>query len=733
MSSATVSPSSRPPESNGLARPLARLLAAVRRRARRHIWLESLALVALAACACGWTALAIDWLIEPPPWARAAAGIAALGLCAWLVGTRLVARLLVPLPDDSLALAVERRHPELGDSLSTAVDLARDRAAADVDHELLARTTAEAVARLDRIRPGSVFRLRRLATLAAAAAVAIGATAGAAAVRPALAAVWARRMLLLADEPWPRRVTLAVDGFPAGVRTVARGSDVEVVVHARAEGALPEVVELRVRGPGGWRTERMGTRGGATDDGQVFAHIIESINDDATVEIRGGDARLRGLKLIVADPPAIADLAITATLPDYLGAGTRVLPASRIVQVPRGSRIDVEVTASKPLATASVAVRAAGAARDDTAARAAGDATEEQVVARLGDTAAGGRTVKASIPALDVDASLIVRLEDTAGLTNRDPVAIVLAVVADEPPRIDVRLAGISTAVTPAARLPIEGTIGDDHGLESAMVSLVAGQLDRELPIGRVRAGDTLVEFAGDRAEVVPLEPLGLVVGGRLEVTVAARDGCPLDGGPNETASDTWTLDVVAPEALQAMLEAREILLRRRYEAAIDDLAQARNRLVAPVGANASADDAGNAARRCGEATARATGETAEVAAEFRGIRRELDNNGLLTPDRDARLIGQIADPLSRIATQDLAQLAGACRTAAAGGERQRLEAEVDAVLVRMREVLGRMLELESLNEVVERLRGLIRAQEQIRADTLERQRKRGREALEAP
>jgi len=214
---------------------------------------------------------------------------------------------------------------------------------------------------------------------------------------------------------------------------------------------------------------------------------------------------------------------------------------------------------------------------------------------------------------------------------------------------------------------------------------------------------------------------------------VAARDGCPLDGGPNETASDTWTLDVVAPEALQAMLEAREILLRRRYEAAIDDLAQARNRLVAPVGANASADDAGNAARRCGEATARATGETAEVAAEFRGIRRELDNNVLLTPDRDARLIGQIADPLSRIATEDLVQLAGACRTAAAGGERQRLAAEVDAVLVRMREVLGRMLEIESLNQVVERLRGLIRAQEQIRADTLERQRKRGREALEAP
>ena len=48
-----------------------------------------------------------------------------------------------------------------------------------------------------------------------------------------------------------------------------------------------------------------------------------------------------------------------------------------------------------------------------------------------------------------------------------------------------------------------------------------------------------------------------------------------------------------------------------------------------------------------------------------------------------------------------------------------------------MREVLDRMLELESYNEVIEKLRGVIEIQEQIRAETLERQRRRAREALE--
>ena len=52
---------------------------------------------------------------------------------------------------------------------------------------------------------------------------------------------------------------------------------------------------------------------------------------------------------------------------------------------------------------------------------------------------------------------------------------------------------------------------------------------------------------------------------------LAARDGCGLASGPNEGTSDEWSLDVVTPEALMAMLEAREILLRRRFESVVSD------------------------------------------------------------------------------------------------------------------------------------------------------------------
>ena len=368
-------------------------------------------------------------------------------------------------------------------------------------------------------------------------------------------------------------------------------------------------------------------------------------------------------------------------------------------------------------------------------------ASSEEVLATLSgiDPVAGStpptaaaRTIVGRIAALDADRTVIVRFTDTDGLVNREPVTFLLSALPDEPPQVAMRLRGISTAVTPRARVPLVGTISDDHGLGGAAVRLrVAGGGETVLPVARVRTGDAVVELPADAAEVVPLEPLGLAVGRKLELAVTATDTCTLGGEPNAGTSDAWSLDVVAPEALVAMLEAREIILRRRYESCVADLTQARDGFAAPVRDDAADDGNDQAdAARLGDATARAAGETAELAEAFRGIRLEFDNNQLITPELEARLIAQIADPLATLSKQDLPALATACRAATG---RQELVRRADEVLARMRAVLDKMMELESFNEVVELLRGMIRTQEQIRAETLEQQKRRAREALERP
>ena len=719
------------------------MLATIRRQTRGWIWVESLAWLCLAAVAFFWISLVIDWCVEPPRWARAGLLAAAAAGIAVLLYRKLLSRLSADLGDASLAVVVERAHPSFRDSLSTVIELA-DQPAADVNPALLARTAAEATAIIGQVRPERIFRRQQLAMLAFAAVAAAASIVGLAGARPTVAGLWVRRLPLLGDEPWPRQVRLAIDDFPRGVRKVARGSDVDVIVRAQATDRLPEVVDLRWRVAqggglgqppagglrGNWHVDRMGSRGGVLADGQAFGHVLKAVNDSLDLEIRGGDARLRNLRIEVLDPPTLEKLLITATPPAYLGSGRRESPPARIVQIPRGSAVEIACTCTKPLSAATmVAVAGGGSAAEEVLATfSAADSVSGAVPPPV-----TGRTIVGRIAALDTDRSIVVRFTDTDGLMNREPVMFTLSALPDEPPQVAMRLRGISTAVTPRARVPLVGTISDDHGLGGAAVRLrVADGGETVLPVARVRTGDAVVELPADAAEVMQLEPLGLAVGRKLELVVTATDTCTLGGEPNAGTSDAWSLDVVVPEALVAMLEAREIILRRRYESCVADLTQARDGFAAPVRAGDAdgGNDPADATARLGDATARAAGETAELAEAFRGIRLEFDNNQLLTPELEARLIAQIADPLAALAKQDLPALAAACR---AGTGRQELVRRADEVLARMRAVLDKMMELESFNEVVELLRGMIRTQEQIRAETLEQQKRRAREALERP
>ena len=67
------------PPAAGSIEPVRRMLAAVRRRARLWIWVESLAWLALVAAAAFWLTLLFDWWVEPPAAVRLTA-LAVTGL-----------------------------------------------------------------------------------------------------------------------------------------------------------------------------------------------------------------------------------------------------------------------------------------------------------------------------------------------------------------------------------------------------------------------------------------------------------------------------------------------------------------------------------------------------------------------------------------------------------------------------------------------------------------------------
>lgn len=328
-------------------------LCALRRRIRAYVWLQGCSAVVVYLGVAFWLSLGLDRMWEPPQEARIALLVAALaGLAA--VGYRaILRRVFVRLSDRSMATLLERRFPEFDDGLLTAVELI-GRDAVECHPDMLARTCRQAAEPIHEIRLGDVFDgrpLRRALAVALLLAVSVGTLA---ALRPHVAGVWARRTLMLRDEPWPRKTRLVIDGFAGGTAKVARGAEFEVTAKADLEMPLvPRTVRVRYRsGDAGWLTATM-SREGEADPGvdryQRYVHTFHGVVEPIALEIHGGDDVLRGLKVRVVDVPTLTEVRLHCRFPDYMERAQRTIPAVGVTPIPRGTEVTFEAAANKPL------------------------------------------------------------------------------------------------------------------------------------------------------------------------------------------------------------------------------------------------------------------------------------------------------------------------------------------------------------------------------------------------
>ena len=365
---------------------------------------------------------------------------------------------------------------------------------------------------------------------------------------------------------------------------------------------------------------------------------------------------------------------------------SRDIPVAGLMQLPRGTQITILAEANKPLVSVQV---------DDVADD--GDVAPTTHRLELAEEHGAPQTsFQFSVPRLDADKTLLFTLRDSDGIRSREAVRLALGAVADEPPQVNVQLKGIGTAITPQARLPAAGEISDDYGVARVWFDFHVDETPaREQPFAVAANGQEQLAVA-DALEVGPLE---LQPKQKLHWAVQAADACALEGGPNVGSSQRYVLDVVTPEQLRAMLEARELTLRRRFETIVEELTDTRNMLAgiemrpaaatgAPreeAGGRAGRKRAGRRRRRGHEPAASSTAsralqvervlqnsqrsshETLQVAVAFDEIREEMINNRVDTEELKTRLKDGVADPLQAHRRDPLL---GAGRVAQATGGR---------------------------------------------------------------
>jgi hypothetical protein len=822
------------------------LLGNVRGEIRRHVALDGLLLAVIWALAIFWLGAALDYLpvrvgaTETPRWVRAGLLLVIAGGVAWALIWRLARRLLARLPDRSLAVLLERRFPQLNNELVTAVELV-EQPEPEVSNRpayraMLERVHASAAAHVEGLEAGKLLNWRPIMLLCIAAGALSLLTVAVTLAAPGWMRLWSQRLVLLSDQNWPRRARLYADGiqyqlptftgqmaaermlipFSENTLRVPRGAALQLQVSAdtRAE-QVPDLCTLFYRSGDGSRgranLRRVGNR---QTNRQLFTldgPPLLGLTDNLDFHVIGGDARLDHLRLQVIDPALASDLQLDVQYPSYLAStlGNRPqrerLAYRNGMRVPEGAQVTLVGSASADLRDVQYVVRSTQARRGNTSGdEAAGGAAsgDSEIVVQ----AARPEGRQFTIPLGELTTSVVVeiRVIDEYGLAADQIPRYLIQVAEDLAPELDTRLVGIGTAVTPRARIPIRGSVTDDHGLARVWTTLVVNEdppLEIEAAVdaeGKLETEIDLLQLAESRGVAFPTDAtLGMVTSG--------TDYYDLGGRQHTGNGQPFQLAIVNEDKLLVTLDRQELELRQRLEQIISELKQLSQALreqsqapsaqgMPPAGAttrsnaapasylpashwtrvptaraaalvsfraaavqepdeNEPADDDGPAENveqqrrlallRAQQSILQADKSQQEllgVANRVEDIRQQLINNRIDSVDRQTRLQERVYVPLQAALQGEMEELRsrlGQLQTAAMSPPRGREPAAAaadacDRLLVALDGVLSNMLDLESFNEIIDLVRGLLDDEDRILEETQKKQKDTLRRLLES-
>jgi hypothetical protein len=534
----------------------------VRRAARRLVWLHGLARFAAAVITVIVAAGLADYVLRREDLAlRGLLSVVALGLViaafvrfAWPVVWPAFGRV-------AIARRVERRFPELGERLSSAIALLAEPEGNPVAGSIALRRAvvadAEAAsARLD-FREAVDASAARRASLYAGIAVALAVTVFALNSTAAKLALF-RLAMPWREAPWPRRHELALVEPPG---QIAAGDDFEVAVIDR-RGGLPDPVELLIR--------RQTSAGGHTEvkpmqpQGNQMVSRLEKVTQGFDYRARGGDDdTMPWHTLAVIKPPAVTELSVSVEPPAYTGLPPQAM--GRVVKGLIGSRLRASGRLDRSIR--SVVVRSESSAVSLPAV----------------ELSADGRSFTAGSDApwiLERSGALWFEMADEHGLTFVRDTRITLQAVADLPPTIAWETPADQSMVTARAILPVKALIKDDLTLRAVHLHflLPAGEAEQSIelysapstaaPPGNqsIDGQSATIDYPWDLAQLPDLKP-----GDELVVRLTAEDH-----QPQLAQSATRRLIIIADAELASRIASLQGAILRQLSDALDVARQGR-------------------------------------------------------------------------------------------------------------------------------------------------------------
>ena len=474
-------------------------LEAQRARLRRLFLLHGLCRFLLLFLFTAAFLFVVDYGMSPPRGVRLVLLVGEILLLIQAARRWILYPLSRPVTIEDMALALERRFPELDGALVSALQFHEDpdrfTGASSV---LMERAVAFGADRAERVSWAALFDTKPVRRLVLFAGGALLAATAALASGPELAGIWLQRMAGRAVD-WPRKTTLLVlldekgvnhrvvgSNDPRGPREVLVARGASLPVRIRVEGRDPGEVRVVMESKD---TGRISARAVARGEGE-YRYRFVSVRSDLDFHVEGGDDDGAGREVTVhvAVPPTVTGVSCRYRYPSYLELAEETRASPRI-EGPEGTEVEARFFVSRPVKDASITVRTREGEETGPLER---DPADEKVLRHTFHLARSG--------------TYRLLLTSPEGFTNMEGALHSILVKKDHPPRIKPYLpARAEVDLCPRGVVVIRAVVEDDYGVREARIAyrsagakkaevhtFTGAELDGRYPARRLTVGYAL-------------------------------------------------------------------------------------------------------------------------------------------------------------------------------------------------------------------------------------------------
>lgn len=594
------------------------VLSDLKRKVRQLFFLDGITTVTCGISAGLACSFVLDYFLTLPRGVRGVGLLGGIVALVYVARRRIMQPLARPISDEDLANLVETSHPELGQSLITAVELTRsnNETASYVSAAMLDAVVQGVEEHAANIRFRKIFNLVRLRRKLGLLVVIVGILLAGAVSRSELASIWFTRNLLLSAQPWPKltelRLVTPAGPFPT---VVAMGDDLEVAVEILR--GSPAVVEMTLWD--GHRLLRSDTLAEATSG--AFYKLVENVARPFSFKIKGGDDELGVFDVQVRLRPRIdaRSMELWCEYPAY----TEFPPTPEDepvrhgnLKVPEGTTVRYRMATNVAISEAYYVFLPKGAPLDSPEARspdgnvtvsegAEGSASLAWPHADAVQLSVEGESVFSGEFTVSDNGQYYFQFEAVDGFRNLKPDRFRVESIRDQKPKVKIlEPQRLTERVSSDATVIVRVAASDDYGLkkgvleglyfpapERALRNEEEAGVSQSRPFPRLGLGSELGAEGDERAVAVGGEPvedsltLDIVslatggaeppgVGGRFQFYALAMDFAGRVG-----ESEIHSLEVVEKEELLRILTDRLMIVRdqlrdtlRRQKSARKDL-----------------------------------------------------------------------------------------------------------------------------------------------------------------